>query len=358
MLTRHVSGRVYNSGQAIGMGVGGGRAFQSPMDFALGSEGALYVISKGNENMPNTGINKCTLDHRHLWQDRSTTFGGGLVPFPMAVAVDSNEDVYIADDYTNRIFIYHKDGEPIGFWPNREPSDAAPYNPGHLPHSLYLTKLKGGNDGDGELNGPSGLVFDPQDNLYVVDGQNHRVQKFAKDGKFLLKFGSYGTEEGELNFPWGITLDNEGNVYVADWKNDRVQKFTAEGMYLATFGRPGSAEGELHRPTGVAVDEEGDVYVTDWGNNRLNIYTPTGEYITEFYGDSDKLSPAHQDGVDANPDAAKARKRAGTAPEGLFWRPVAVNVDSEGRIMVSDMHRGRIQVYHKEKDWVEAQFNL
>ena len=77
-----------------------------------------------------------------------------------------------------------------------------------------------------------------------------------------------------------------------------------------------------------------------------------------FYGDADKLAPAQQEGVEANPDAQKARKRAGTSVERPFWRPVAVNVDPEGRIMVLDSHGARIQVYIKEKDWVEAQFNL
>ena len=40
--------------------------------------------------------------------------------------------------------------------------------------------------GDGEIDGPSGLVFDSDDNLYLSDHMNNRVQKFTKDGEFFV----------------------------------------------------------------------------------------------------------------------------------------------------------------------------
>ena len=97
--------------------------------------------------------------------------------------------------------------------------------------------------GDGELNRPSGMAFDPDDNLYVVDSLNNRVQKFTKEGKFMAKWGTVGSGAGEFNMPWGIAIDTDGNVYVTDWRNDRVQKFTAEGHFLMQFGTSGSGEG-------------------------------------------------------------------------------------------------------------------
>ncbi|GIT13592.1 MAG: hypothetical protein CM1200mP35_04120 [Chloroflexota bacterium] len=72
--------------------------------------------------------------------------------------------------------------------------------------------------GDGELDRPSGMIFDQDNNLLIVDSGNHRVQKFSKDGKFINKFGTEGSGPGELNMPWGITLDKSGNIYVADWR--------------------------------------------------------------------------------------------------------------------------------------------
>ena len=91
---------------------------------------------------------------------------------------------------------------------------------------------------------PSGLDFDDDDNLYVVDGLNHRVQVFTREGKLLSGWGSQGSGEGQFDMPWGIAVDGGGHVYVADWKNDRVQKFTGEGEYVASFGLgPGTGLG-------------------------------------------------------------------------------------------------------------------
>ena len=333
MLTRHAAGRVYNYEYCIGRVSISGTGFNTPQDFGLGSGGSLYVLSRGNDMAPAQGITKCTLNHELLWESRGPGFCGGGCMWAASIDVDGDENLYVCDDYASRIFILDKDGNSLGSW-----------------------GAKG--SGDGELNGPSGLAFDGEDNLYVVDGLNHRVQKFTKDGKFLVKWGSQGSGAGELNMPWGIAIDKDGDVYVADWKNGRVQKFSHEGKYLATFGGSGTDDGELGRPTGVAVDSEGDVYVTDWGNDRLNVYAPDGKLITAFMGDADRLSPWAQEYVDANPQYVIARRRVDLTPEQWFRRPVAVKVDEEGRIMVLEANRGRIQIYVKEREFVDAALNL
>ena len=333
MLTRHMAGRVYNYEYCIGKGGEAQNGFIHPQDFALGSGGSLYVVSRGHEFQISRGITKCTLDHQFIWDDRGPHFAGGQSPWPISVDVDSEENVYTSDDYTSRITIFDKDGNPLGSWGTK-------------------------GSGEGELNGPSGLAFDKEDNLYIVDSLNYRIQVFTKDGKALDTWGTQGTGEGEFDMPWGIAIDKEGDVYVADWKNDRVQKFSPDGEHRATFGRSGTGDGELRYPTGVAIDKEGDVYVADWGNNRLNIYTSDGTYITNFIGDAQSLSPWAQAAVDANPDYKKARQRADLSPEWRFRRPMAVNVDDEGRIMVLESVAPRIQIYVKERDFVDAQFNL
>ena len=333
MLTRHVSGRTYNYEYCIGRQAAGGAGFIIPIDFAVGSNRSLYVVSRGSEFSPSLGITKCTLDHEVIWEDRGLTFAGGQSPWPNSVDIDSEESVFISDDYTGRISVYDRDGNYQGTWGTK-------------------------GSGDGELNSPSGLAFNAEDNLLIVDSLNSRIQKFTREGKLLDKWGSYGSGEGQFNMPWGMSIDRDGYVYVADWKNDRVQKFAPDGEYITTFGSPGSGDGDLYRPTDVAIDDQGDVYVADWGNLRLNIYQADGTFITSFIGDADTLSPWAQGVVDANPDYRKARKRTDMTPEQRFQRPVAVNVDDEGRIMVSETQRARIQIYIKEKDFIDAQFNL
>ena len=337
MLTQHIAGRVYNYSYSIGRLAVAGDGFLFPVDLALGSGGSLYVVNRGHELNSCQGLTKCTLNHELIWEDRGLGFGNGQTPWPdswpTSVALDSKENVYVSDEFANLVLIFDKDGNFLVSWGEK-------------------------GSGEGELNGPSGLAFDREDNLYMVDSLNHRVQKFTKDGKFLSAWGSHGSGQGHFNMPWGISIDREGNVYVADWGNHRVQKLTPQGEYLASFGHPGTGDGELYRPASVAIDSEGDVYVADWGNNRLNIYSPDGAFITAFLGDAEELSPWALALLDANPDYLKARQRVDLTPERLFARPVAVNVDNEGRIIVAEAARYRIQVYVKERDFVDAQFNL
>ena len=333
MLTKRVAGRVYNYNYCIGTSAPAGKGFERPVDFTLGAGGSMYVLSRSGMNGPSWGITKCTIDHDFIWEDRGPNFCGRESRWPRSVALDRDENVFISDDIANVIFLYDVDGNFLGKW-----------------------GAKGSREG--ELLSPYGIEFDREDNLFVADSLNHRIQKFTKDGKFPGKWGSQGSGEGELNMPWGIAFDKSGNLYVADWKNDRVQKFTADGDYLATFGGAGTGEGELRRPSDVAVDDDGDLYVVDWGNERLNIYAPDGSFLTAFIGDAERLSVWAQEVIDANPDYQKARRRADLTVERWFRRPTAVNVDQEGRIMVSDTVRARIQVYVKELEFVDAQFNL
>jgi sugar lactone lactonase YvrE len=366
MFTKHVRGRTFNYEYCLG-GVGlNGAGLFFPSDFALGPDRTLYVISKGYEFLPSQGITKFTLDSQLLWDSRGLDYLEGRGPFPSGVAVDSVGNVYVADEYTNGIYIFDEDGNPVGSWGADMPGGGglgdmvfpAP-NTWGIHFDLYLKKV-GDRDAtrDGELNGPTGMAFDAEDILYISDTYNHRIQVFTKDGRFLRNWGGFGSDEGKFNLPWHLTVDRENNVYVADWRNSRVQKFSPDGDFLASFGAPGSGEGELHRPSSVAVDSDGDVYVTDWEIHQLIVYEPDGSFLHRFEGDATELSAWTQAKVNAKPEQQIARKRADTSVERHFRRPTTVRVDAEGRIMVLESTASRIQVYVKERDWVEAQFNL
>ena len=61
--------------------------------------------------------------------------------------------------------------------------------------------------------------------LYVTEGGNSHVSVFKCDGQFLTSFGSQGSGLGQFHRPCGIALDKDENVYVADTWNNRVQIF-------------------------------------------------------------------------------------------------------------------------------------
>ena len=301
-----------------------GPGFRHPMDLALGEEDLLYVVSRSILNRGDgVRVTMCTLGEDYLGQFSTFGEGDGELFWPVSIDLDRDGNVYIADQWLNRISIFDKWGE-------------------------FLDKWGMAGTGDGQLNQPSGIAFDGEDSLYVVDSQNNRVQKFTKDGRFLLKWGEAGSGPGQFQLPWGIDVDHKGDVYVADWRNDRIQKFTGEGEFRAEFGASGSGVGEFNRPAGVAVDRDGDIYVADWGNNRVEVLTPEGRHITSLIGHS-TVSRWAQDKLDANPDMTRQRSLTrDLEPEMRFRNPVAIEVDDQFRILVADCSRSRVQIYQKE----------
>ena len=72
--------------------------------------------------------------------------------------------------------------------------------------------------GVGYLDHPYGLGSDHDDNIYVADTYNHRIQVFNKDGNYIRTLGIGIRTSGNegFNFPVGLALDNVDYLYVAD----------------------------------------------------------------------------------------------------------------------------------------------
>ena len=86
---------------------------------------------------------------------------------------------------------------------------------------------------------PTDIVTGPDGSLYVADGYgNSRIAKYTKDGVFLTAWGTRGAQPGEFNTPHNLVMDAQNNLYVADRQNGRVQVFDTEGKFLREF-RPG-----------------------------------------------------------------------------------------------------------------------
>ena len=207
---------------------------------------------------------------------------------PRGVAVDEDSNIYVTDVESDRLSKFNSDGKlvmSVGGKGGRTGQFGTPrgialsqdnklfvcdsYN-----HRIQVfdTNLKFVFCfGEGEMNRPYDLTFDPAGSVYVADCGNHCVQVFSQNGTYLRTFGVCGSGPGELSYPWGIHVDHD-HVYVAESRNSRISIFQTSGAFITSFGWTGWGEGELQYPHGITTDQDGFLYVCDSLNNRIQVF--------------------------------------------------------------------------------------
>ena len=189
---------------------------------------------------------------------------------PIAVAVDATGNVYIADEFNNRIRMVSTSGTI----------------------STVAGNGAKGYGGDGapataaQLQRPQGIAVDSHGNLFIADTTNQRIRKVTTDGNIATIAGTgtsgYSGDGGaatsaKLASPQGIAVDSAGSVYFADTNNNRIRRIsgvnisTVAGNGALSFsgdGGPATSAG-LGRPIGVAIDANGVLYIADTYNQRV-----------------------------------------------------------------------------------------
>ena len=69
------------------------------------------------------------------------------------------------------------------------------------------------------------------ESVYVVDQGNDRVMRWlrdAKEGSVIVGGNGRGSRDNQFNRPSGILFDRQGNLYVVDYDNHRVERFSVE----------------------------------------------------------------------------------------------------------------------------------
>jgi DNA-binding beta-propeller fold protein YncE len=144
----------------------------------------------------------------------------GEFHFPIGLAVNPADEVFVTDFYNARVQKFSPGGKFLASFP-------VPPNPG-------------------------AVALDAAGDLYIThfsamrameERKPDRVTVHTAAGKFLREWGKTGTADGEFDYPGGLAIDRQGRVYVADQTNHRVQVFDRRGRFLLKWGEYGSEAG-------------------------------------------------------------------------------------------------------------------
>ena len=182
--------------------------------------------------------------------------------------------------------------------------------------------------GKGQLNYPNGIAVDREDNIYVVDNSNHRVQKFTSEGRFVAAAGSQSSNNLQFEAPIGICF-NQGNnnIYVCDKANHRIQVLSTDLTFVRCFGSQGKGNGQFKLPMCAAFSDANNLYVTDCYNHRVQVFTADGQFLRAF---SNKANGEQ------------------------LQNPCAIAIDSSNTVYVSERDQHCVSVFTPQGDYITS----
>jgi len=195
--------------------------------------------------------------------------GPGKFTDPHSLCFDRDHNLIITDALAGHVYRYTRDGK-------------------------LLAEIGSGPGSDsGQFKGPRDVKVDAVGDIFISDGDNHRIQVFSPSGQFLRMFGKPGKEPGQMLRVHAIQFGLEGRLYGADVDNGRIMVFDSKGKLLLQWGKEGTAPGDFHAPHGLAGDANGDIFVSNyWGSCQK--FTADGKYLFEFaVPDKDAFTHAH-----------------------------------------------------------------
>lgn len=235
-----------------------------PGGVAVDSQGNIYISDSGNMviRMINPQGVISTIAGNNADGGGYTGDGGpatnAQLYAPAGIAVDSMDNLYIADEGNNVIRVV-SNGE-------------------------ILTLGPGTNF---QLKAPSAVTVDANGNVFVADTDNSRIAEFSAAGQWSVVAGNGfngftgdggAATKAELSEPRGVAVDGLGQVYASDTLNGRIRLVSTTGTIstiagngqISYSGDGGNAlQAAMFLPRGIALDGVGNIYICDTGNHRI-----------------------------------------------------------------------------------------
>ncbi|MGD0796311.1 MAG: NHL repeat-containing protein [Acidobacteriaceae bacterium] len=209
-------------------------------------------------------------------------FSAGGLDFPIAVAIDTDNSVWVVD-----------------------------YGNSHLTHLSASGQALSGAAGYAStaLVFPVAAAIDGSHNVWVANQGAATVTRVTQGG---AQFTSYTCCDG----PSGLAIDQLGNVWVANYYGNSISEISSSGIVLSNGAYTG---GGIDHPQGIAIDGAGDVWIAN--------YRAPG--ITELAG-------AIVPGAGSVVPGAALSPSAGLGPDAALIEAYAIAVDASGNLWVSN----------------------
>lgn len=184
-----------------------------------------------------------------------------------------------------------------------------------------------------KLGASSGVAFDAQGHMWVLNRGEHPLMEFDAHGTFLRAMG-----EGKYNRAHGLRIAPDGSIWTTDVVGHTVMKMNRNGDVLLTLGTRGQAgtwdeaagTRLLQEPSDIAFAPNGDVYIVQGhgrGEGRVLRFDRSGTFITSWGG-------------------------KGTAP-GQFDQPHSILVTADNQLLVADRENHRVQVFDLDGKYIK-----
>jgi len=219
--------------------------------------------------------------------------------------------------------------------------------------------------GEGLFKVAHAIKEGPDGNIWTTDNGNHVLRIFTPDGQLLRTIGEVGkpgNDETHFRSPDDIVWARNGHYYVADAGNARIIHFDGAGKYLGQWGKKGKGPGEFSAAHSLMIDAEDRIYVGDRGNQRIQVFDAAGKFLAEWNGFGNSFGMAvvnrGREVLSSDGDNHKMyllEKSTGKILEvwggdkETFQLPHLMAVDRKGRVYLTEVNGGRIQILKRTR---------
>ena len=199
---------------------------------AVNSKGHVFVFTRSNSaNGPAFGAAAAQLFEFDPKGNFVREIGKGLYAWSEAhsVRIDKYDNIWAIDKGSDMIIEFNQAGRVMMvFGRRREGADEDSKPWAHVDPPLPAI--------DGLFRQPTDVTWDSKGNIYISDGYiNSRIAKYDENADWVKSWGDKGTGPGQFRIPHAIVADRNDNLYVGDRTNRRIQVFDTDGKFQRMF---------------------------------------------------------------------------------------------------------------------------